>query len=295
MKATIYVIAIFVVLTVIPLEVVGQSPYSSEPFKSAHLLEPAELLVESVSINNWLNENHEHLSEEQAAQVREYLFLLIGERVRSRFASTGATMGPDDLPVVPLLLRWASLLGAVGADLVASAYAPEMEPLELPEVLRAHERHFDVTFDDPFIVLSAKDDLWSVRVPFYFMVWQLARQEIEGHRTDILVASTLHSAHADHDGASQSTILFITSEEAAQSFSSRWLSRFGLDGANSTTSDWIEGGTTYSSLGDDTEMQVEAVIWEGEDRSFAAVYSGLSGPYRENYVHFRDFVNDLVR
>ena len=260
MRAPIYLIAIVVVLTMIPVEVVGQSAYSSEPLESAQLLEPAELLVESVSINNWLNENHEHLSEDQAAQVREYLFLLIGERVRSRFASTGATMGPDDLPVMSLLLRWASLLGAVGADIVASAYAPEMAPLELPEILRAHERHFDVTFDDPFIVVKARDNRWSVRVPFYFMVWQLAHQEIGGYQTDILVASTLHSANAYQDGASQSTILFVTSEEETQPFSARWLSQFGLGGANPKTSDWIEGGTTYSSLENNTDMQVEAVI-----------------------------------
>ena len=32
-----------------------------------------------------------------------------------------------------------------------------------------------------------------------------------------------------------------------------------------------------------------------DGRSAAAIYSGLPGPYSENYVHFQDFLMDLLR
>ena len=278
-----------IAFALLPGAALAQSPYSSEPLQTEPLLEPEQWLRESAEAVSWLEENYQRIPVEQWVEVRERLYLLIGLAVQDQYRNTGETVVADNYQIGPQVFDWANRLGVIGADLVANALAdstlsPGMEGL-VPE-------QFTVAYDQPHLLLSAQDETWSARVPYYFMTWQLGRVSIDGSQTDVLVTSTLHDLNSSQEGASQSTIMLLVSDQELNAFTSGWLDRMGLSGSDPTLASFPENATTYrASVGGG--IQAEGLFWREGDKSVAVIYSGLDGPFEFNRVHFEDFVRNL--
>ena len=130
-----------------------------------------------------------------------------------------------------------------------------------------------------------------MRVPYYFMTWQLVRTPVEGYDTDILVTSPLHHRNLTNESTSQSTLMLVLSGQDCAAFETLWAKHAGMT-EPAEPSDLVEGATLYRAIVTNGG-EAEALVWTHEATCAAVIYSGLPGPFEANYVHFGDFVRAL--
>ncbi|MEL6445183.1 MAG: hypothetical protein AAFQ86_13225 [Bacteroidota bacterium] len=194
------------------------------------------------------------------------------------------------------MFSWANRVGAYGADLVAASLADSSQADSAAQAVPAFrpDSLFGVTYDAPFLRFGASDASWSVRVPYYFMTWQLNRGSVGGHPTDILVTSTLPEYHHADEYASQSTLMLMVSEQDCGGFMPV-MKQYGTIGPGEPST-LVEGSTLYRATPTDgihNKVLAEFLVWSLETTCIAVLYSGLPGPFEANYVHFGDFVRAL--
>ncbi|MEM6784060.1 MAG: hypothetical protein AAF624_10050 [Bacteroidota bacterium] len=274
----------------------AQEPYSTDPLERGPLMEYERVRSHATNALGWLDENYARLPQAQWPQVREDLYGLIASVAQRQYQQAGAVGAPEDIPSATRLFSWANRVGVYGADLIAASLADSSQADSAAQAVPPFrpDSLFEVTYDAPFLRFGASDAGWSVRVPYYFMTWQLSRGAVQEHPTDILVTSTLPEYNRTDEYASQSTLMLMVSEQDCDGFIPV-LKQYGALGSGEPST-LVEGGTLYRVTPNDgihNKVLAEFLVWSQETTCVVVHYSGLPGPFEANYVHFGDFVRAI--
>lgn len=263
--------------------------YSITPLEREPGIGVPEWLVESVRLNKWLNTNWDSLPTEDVPAVREHVYFLIGAAVQQWYQEHGSVFYGGDNPIVPLLFNWGSRLGVYGADLIVPDLIGELDAVRGSPL----SGRFHLEWESPLLRVHTADSSWSARMPYYFMLWQVEQIDIRGVLTDALVVSPLFAPHEEIEGSSQATIMLLSAVQPLEDFAAGWKVQFGLQDAPSGGSDILSSATVVRGVDATAPLHKEALFWMAGERSFVALFTGLSGTFQANHVHFVNFVQSL--
>jgi hypothetical protein len=266
--------------------------YSDEPLQKP-VFDSARVLVESVSINNWLNENHKRLSPQQTQGVRELLHALIDSQVKEIYARDKTILPKKPDPVLASLFAWAGRVGVYGADEIYRVVRGTV-PLEpspdprLPDGL-------SVALQGDLLKVTSSAGGWQASVPYHFFIFALSNAVgSDGKRIEAAIISTGSAPDSARPGYSQATLaIFFTPNVKLESFANVWLERFNVAAsvpANKIASTSFESRTSYDA---GTRLHKEVVFLSSSKGSFVVLYSGLDGTYQWNRPHFINFLASL--
>lgn len=272
--------------------IAGVTGYSDVPLQKP-VFEPARVLVESVSINNWLNENYSHLTPQQSQGVRERLHALIDSQIKEIYARDKTILPKKPDPVLATLYSWAGRVGIYGADEIYRAVRGTA-PLEPPPGPRPPDG-LAVSLQGDLLKVTSVTGGWVASVPYHFFIFRLINAVgADGNRVETAVVSTGSAPDSVRPGYSQATItiLFTPSVKLAP-FTKTWLERFNMSASvpvNKIASTSFESRTSYDAS---TRLHKEAVFLSSRKGSFLVFYSGLDGTYQWNRPHFISFLSNL--
>ena len=265
-----------------------KAQYSRQPFE-IQAVEPARALVESMMINNWLNENLSRISEQQRQGAREHLHALIDAQVKQSFLKRGTLAAPQPEGTLAPLYSWAGRLGVYGADLVYAAVrgtypAPVLPGPTLPKGL-------SISLVKEHLALASEFGQWRALIPYYFFVFRVeSATAANGKETEVFLISTGTAPDSAPPGYSQATIAVFFEHGRSAEFEDEWVRRLGFR----TDSPVNEiGSTPYKSrvkYDSGMKMHQELVYLQNAKGSFAILYGGLDGTYQANRGHFEDFM-----
>lgn len=266
--------------------------FSTEPYKTT-AMEPARVVVETVSINNWLTDNLSRLPPDRTQRVREHLHALIDSRVKELRAQNGVLLPKTPDPVLAMLYSWAGRLGVFGSDAVYAAVrtsqsgdVPPGPPLPAG---------FDIALSGDTLVVSSAQGGWQASVPFHFFIFALQGGPMAGaQRGEALVIAMGTAPDTAPPGYSEATLaVFYTQGVDAKSFEREWLSRLEIPAGPPSA---LSGQSSYASraaLDEPARLHKEVVFIPTSKGSLAILYSGLDGTYQLNRPHFLDFMREL--
>jgi hypothetical protein len=267
----------------------GQQPFSTEPLSVEPYHDAVSWAIDAVSLNNWLNSYADSLPEGERPGVRAHLYHLISTLARRWYQAEGDVAYRGDNPVVPLLFNWAGHFGAYGTDLVVGAIDGQFGPRPGPPLPEG----FEIGYDPPLLRLSGSTGGWSIRLPYYFMLWGLERRTELGASTDLVTMSTLFARHSEDDGFSQSTVLLIASEFDIEMLKQAWVERLQLDpgtargGREIPAAEWLRGAPKPDG------MLSEAHFLTTPAGSVAVFYAGMPGTYEINRPNYIDVIRSI--
>jgi hypothetical protein len=270
---------------------VPQRGYSVLPLKDP-LFDEAQVVVETMALNNWLSSNIRNLSFEQMKEPREQLYYLIDSRVKQIYAAEGQVLPRAPDPTLEILFRWPEYLGVFGgAQTYNAVKAPDSKPIsrgmELPKGVA-------LTLNED--LLSVHSDFgWSLEVPYYFMIWAVGDFTANGGpRTQVVTISTGAAKDKSEAGHSQATLMFLYSPEPGfAAFEKHWAGLFGVDTASAPISLGVRNFRSYRALDEATKIHTEFTSWTEDSGNYAVAYSGIEGTYEWNRPHFLDFIRSI--
>lgn len=266
--------------------------YSDEPLQKP-VFESARVLVESVSINNWLNENYKNLSPQQTQGVREHLHALIDSQVKAIYARDKTILPKKPDPVLATLFSWAGRVGVYGADETYRAVRGTV-PLEPPPGPRPPDG-LAVSLQGDLLKVTSAAGGWEASVPYHFFIFNLSNAVgSDGNRLEAAIVSTGSAPDSARPGYSQATLaIFFAPGVKLGSFTKTWLERLNISAnvpARKIASTSFESRTSYDAS---TRLHNEAVFLSSSKGSFLVLYSGLDGTYQWNHPHFINFLASL--
>lgn len=272
---------------------IPQDGYDTSVVKNP-VFEIESVLVESTALNNWLNANYENLTNQQMKGPREHLYYLIDSYVKHNFAQTSQIYPTKHDLLFETLFSWSEKLGVYGGASVynklKSENSKEMSPqLELPSEI-------SINLVDDLFVIASESQSWSMRIPFYFMIWAVNDSVFEnGLRTQLIAFSTGAAKDQSEHGHSQATIMFIyTPQGNYEEVSAYWKNAMGVDDkAIQKPLNYVSKNSLYSH-DKALNLHKEITTWESENGIFAVAFLGNEGAYQWNRPHFIDFLNTLT-
>ena len=268
-----------------------KAQYSRQPFE-VQAVEPARALVESMAINNWLNENSSRMSEQQRQDAREHLHALIDAQVKRSFFKRGALVAPQSEGTLAPLYSWAGRLGVYGADIV---YAAVRGPYPVPVLPGpALPKGLSISLVGEHLALASEFGQWRALIPYHFFVFRAeSAAAANGKETEVFLISTGTAPDSAPPGYSQSTIAVFFEHGRNVEFEDEWVRRLGFKTDTPTNT---LGSTPYKSrvkYDSGMRMHQELVYLQNAKGSFAILYGGLDGTYQANRPHFEDFMRML--
>ncbi len=183
--------------------VVPQQGYTTSILREP-VFELAQVVVEVTAINNWLNSNYEKLTYEQMKGPREHLYYLIDSYIKNLYAKEKRIIPEQHDLVLEILFSWAERLGVYGGALVYNSIK-STESAEMPPLMKLPDQ-ISLEIDGDLLAISAKEEGWSVKIPYYFMIWNVNDfSATNGMRTQLVTLSTGASVDKSEAGRSQAT------------------------------------------------------------------------------------------
>jgi hypothetical protein len=253
------------------------------------IFEPARVALETRRISNWLGANLHKLSYEQMKGPRESLYYLIDSRVKQLYAEEKRVLPKAHDPTLETLFAWSERLGVFGGSHVFNAVKkPEALPMAPAMVLPAGISLGLVK--DLFAVQSELG--WSVRFPYYFMIWNVNDfTATGGSRTQLLAVSTGAARDKSDLGHSQATLLLLYAPDTKiESVNDYWTKKLGIVATVKPEPLNVRGLQSRHVLDKPLRLHKEITTWSGPSGSFAVIYTGIDGTYQWNRPHFLDFV-----
>lgn len=264
--------------------------YSTDPLR-APLFDEAQIAVETMAINNWLNANLQKLTYDQMKGPREHLYYLIDSRVKQHYATEKRVLPEKHDLFLEILFSWAEPLGVFGgADIFNAVRAPaspaKTAGKKLPDGI-------SLTLSKDLLTIQSRSG-WAISFPYYFMVWNVGDFTAkDGPRTQVVALSTGAAKDKSQAGKSQGTLMFLFSQEKYETFEKYWREQFGIGteikpralGVNTLLSRHIVDATT--------KLNKEFTSWSDSTGSYAVAYLGIEGTYDWNRQHFIDFVRAI--
>ncbi len=272
--------------------VVPQQGYTTSILREP-VFELAQVVVEVPAINNWLNSNYENLTYEQMKGPREHLYYLIDSYIKNLYAKEKRIIPEQHDLVLEILFSWAERLGVYGGALVYNSIK-STESAEMPPLMKLPDQ-ISLEIDGDLLAISAKEEGWSVKIPYYFMIWNVNDfSATNGMRTQLVTLSTGASVDKSEAGRSQATIMLMYSPDTnLDEFSEYWKQGIGIsDKAEEIT---IDPGNRRSLYTYDAaaKLHKEITIWREPQGAFAVAYLGMDGTYQWNRPHYFDFLRSL--
>ncbi len=270
---------------------VPQRGYSVAPLRNP-IFEPAQVVVETTALNNWLAANIQKLSYEQMKGPREQLYYLIDSRIKQLYAEEERILPKAGDPILELLFSWSEYLGVFGgADVfnaVKASSAKAREPaMQVPPGISLR------LSKDLFVVSS--DLGWSVRFPYYFMIWNVADfTATGGQRTQLLMLSTGAARDKSQLGHSQATVMFMFSPGGgSEAFEAYWRKALAIEQDSRQVPLNIRDLKSYHVMDATLKLHKEFTTWSSTSGSYAVAYLGIEGTYEWNRPHFLDFLRSI--
>lgn len=263
--------------------------FSTEPLLVEPYHDDVSWAIDAMALNNWLNAYADSVPDGDRPGVRGNLYHLISTAARTWYQTEGTVAYRGDNPLVPLLFNWAGDFGAYGTDLVVEAIDGQFGPrpgTSLPE-------GFELDYAAPLLRVSSPSGGWSVRLPYYFMLWGLERRRELGADTDIVTTSTLFARHSEDDGFSQATILMIASPLDVALMKQAWVERMQLDPATARESAEIDSAEWLTGAPKANGMLSEAHFMDTPAGTVVVMYAGMPGPYEVNRPNYLDVVRSI--
>lgn len=265
--------------------------YSKEPLR-APLFDEAQIAVETMAINNWLNANIQKLSYDQMKGPREHLNYLIDSRVKQHYASEKRVLPQKHDLILEILFSWAEPLGVFGGSQIFNSVKADSSPprtpgMELPEGLSLS------LASDLFTVHSRSG--WSVSFPYYFMIWNVGDFTAKGGpRTQLVALSTGAAKDKSQAGKSQATLMFMFSSETYEPFERYWRGQLGIGTEIKAKDLGVRNLSSRHIVDAPMKLHKEFTSWSTSTGSFAVAYIGIEGAYEWNRPHFIDFLRAVV-
>jgi len=268
-----------------------QGGYSALPLK-APLFDEAQVLVETIALNNWLLANIQNLNYEQMKGPREHLYYLIDSRVKQIYAAEGQVIPKTPDPLLEILFTWPEHLGIFGgAQAFNAVKAPASKPKTPSTTL---PKGMALTLDKD--MLSVRSDLgWSLEVPYYFMIWNVGDRTVTGGpRTQLVALSTGAAKDKSQAGRSQATLMFLYSPESSlATFDKYWAGQLGVDTTSAPVFLGVKKLQSYRAVDEATKLHKEFTSWAEESGNYAVAYIGIEGTFEWNRPHFLDFLRSI--
>lgn len=266
--------------------------YSDEPLQKP-VFDSVRVLMESVSVSNWLNENYGHLSAQQTQGVREHLHALIDSRIEEIYQRDKTIHPKEPDPVLALLFAWVGRVGVYGADETYRSVRGRA-PMEPPPGPRPPHGLSVALLGDLLKVTSATGG-WEASVPYHFFIFNMSNAVgSDGQRVEAAVISTGTTVDSARPGYSQATIaIFFTPGIGLESFTKTWMERFNIAARVPSTQIAPTSFASRTAYDTKTRLHKEVVFLSSSKGAFAVLYSGLDGTYQWNRPHFVNFLTGL--
>lgn len=232
----------------------------------------AKVAVETTRINNWLNLNYKKLTYEQMKGPREHLYYLIDSYMKDRYAREKRILPREHDRILEVLFSWAERLGVYGGTLVYNAIkspkSAEMEPLlKLPDQI-------SLTLEGDLLSISASAEGWSVKIPYYFMIWNVNDfTATNGLRTQLVALSTGATLDKSETGHSQATLMLMYSPGAEPNDVAKyWKKGVGIGEEAEKKSIEVDELVSFYSFDSVTKLHKEITIWRKPQGAFAVAY-----------------------
>lgn len=272
-------------------ETITASGYSTDPLQQP-LFDEAQIVVEAVAINNWLNSNITKLSYEQMKGPREHLYYLIDSRVKQTYAAEKRILPANHDVILETLFSWAEPLGVFGGALAFNSVKAPTSPARTSGMKVPEGLSLDLA-GDLFTIKSTAG--WSISFPYYFMVWNIDDFIAKGGpRTQLVALSTGAAQDKSKAGKSQATLMFLFSPDEDDNFEKYWREQLGVDAGVTPEPLGVSGLNSRHAFDATTKLHREFTSWSGPEGSFAVAYLGIEGTYEWNRPHFVDFLRSVV-
>jgi hypothetical protein len=266
--------------------------YSDEPFQKP-VFDSTRVLVEYVSINNWLNENYNRLSPQQTQGVRERLHALIDSQVKEIYARDKTILPKKPDPVLASLFSWVGRMGVYGADETYRAVRGT-DPMMPPSGPRPPDG-LAVSMKGDLLKITSAAGGWVASVPYHFFIYRLSNATgADGNHVEAALVSTGSAPDSASPGYSQATIaILFTPGVKIDSFTKTWLERFNISASIPASKIALTSFESRTSYDASTRLHREAVVLSSSKGLFFVYYSGLDGTYQWNRPHFINFLASL--
>lgn len=267
----------------------GVHRYSDEPLRQKPLMSTAEVAVDFTRFNNWLAGRIGSLTPDRFAGPREHAYLLIDSILKQKRSEGRSEFNGFEKMTLGTLFGWASRLGVYGAGMAAqwigADAGPPPEPLPPPAP-------FELRLDAPNFVLSSRSSPWRLEFPYYFMFFEARRFTARnGLPTELIITSTSFAGHAQDDGRSQATIMFIYSPESdCPSFDRFWLDQVGIGPDHRSPEAPLPGSSNYRYFDEEHRMRKEITFAKSGVGCVAFALMGIDGTYQANRESYLDFL-----
>ena len=294
-RATLWAIA------AITLSVAAIAPASEPPisgYSTDTLREPifdeAQLLIETMAINNWLNANYASLSYEQMKGPREHLYYLIDSYIKILYQKEGKASPDDPDLILDTLFSWAERLGVYGGDLVHETVRVQPSSNDRPAM--TVPEHFSLTLNENLFEVSSDEQGWSFTIPYYFMIWNMSEYvPTGGVRTQLVAFSTGTARDSSSTGHSQATVMFLYVPQAnSEEVIRYWKQAMGMKITEQPSPIGVRDLESAHSFDNQSKLHKEIVGWDGPDGVFIVIYIGIEGTYQWNRLHFLDFLRAVA-
>ena len=265
--------------------------YSTAPIHSP-LFDEAQVVVEAVRINNWLNDNLQSLPPEDVKWPREHLFYLIDSRVKQIYAEQGHVLPLEHDLVLELLFSWAEPLGVHGGSEIFNVIKAPSTPARVSESKLPEGISLALDKD----LLRLKSSLgWEVTFPYYFMFFD-AKDFVakNGPRTQLFIISTGATRDVSPAGKSQATLMFLFTPEEHEPFDRYWATMFGIGPETPAKALGVRKLSSRHAFDVSTKLHKEFTSWSGPAGAYAVAYMGIEGTFEWNRQHFIDFLGAVV-
>jgi hypothetical protein len=277
-----------------PAAVTAQDPipgYSVEPLRTP-IFDEAQIAVEAMAINNWLNANIQKLTYDQMKGPREHLYYLIDSRVKQHYAAEKRVLPEKHDLILEILFSWAEPLGVFGGSHAFNAVKAPSSSARTPGMKLPEGISLNLT-RDLFTVQSSSG--WSISFPYYFMVWNVSDFTAKGGpRTQLVALSTGAAKDKSEAGKSQATLMFLFSPEKYEPFEQYWRDQMGIGAEVKPKKLGVKNLSSRHILDAPTKLHKEFTSWSDSTGSFAVVYLGIEGTYEWNRPHFIDFLRAIA-
>jgi hypothetical protein len=272
----------------------GESPQTGYSVTPLHdpLFNEAQVVVETTALNNWLNANIRKLTYEQMKGPREHLYYLIDSRVKQIYAVEKRVLPKQQDPLLETLFSWSERLGVFGGAYAFNAVKAPDSPSKTPGMRLPPGIELVLNND----LLTLRSDLgWSITIPYYFMIWNVADFTAkDGPRTQLVALSTGAAKDKSEAGRSQATVIFMFSPgKEFESFDGYWSRQMNVGMDVKPMPLGVKSLQSRHVVNELQKLHTEFTSWSEPIGSIAVAYLGVEGTYEWNRPHFVDFLRSV--
>jgi hypothetical protein len=269
-----------------------QGGYSTEPLRKP-IFDTAKVYVETTAFNNWLVAKWETLDKTNLKGFREHLFYIIGSYVADLHAREGVVYPAEKDLVLETLYSWSERLEVFGGHLIYNTLKRDSSPVMEPSMVPPEG--IEITLEGDVLSVRSPAEHWSVRMPYYFMVWLINDfTTTNGVRTQLVTLSTAPGRHKGQDGHSQATIMFIFSPGAEfDEFKRFWSEQLQITPKSKVKQLPVNDLSSQQRFDKASNMYTEFTCWQTERGPVGVSYMGINGTFQSNRVNFLDFLRSV--